>query len=90
MTNPLQDMIGEEVILDTGTPVVYVGTLLDVTEHAFVLEDADMHDFRDGHAKKEQYLAELAEGAVTVNRKRVVVLKATVISVSRLSDIVAD
>lgn len=90
MSDPLKDMIGREVILDTGTPVVYVGKLLDVTEHAFVLANADMHDFRDGHAKKEQYLAELAEGVVTVNRKQVVVLKTTVISVSRLSDIVAD
>ncbi len=90
MSDPLMEMISQEVILDTGTPVVYVGKLLTVTEHAFVLEDADMHDFRDGHAQKEEYLAELADGAVRVNRKQVVVLKATVISVSRLSDIVAD
>lgn len=89
MSDPLERMIGEEVILDTGTPIVYVGKLLDVTDHTFVLEDADMHDFRDGHAGKEQYLAELAEGAVTVNRRQVVVLKPTVISVSKLSDIVA-
>jgi hypothetical protein len=90
MSYPLAEMIGEDVILDTGTPVVYVGKLLDVTEHTFVLEDADMHDFRDGHVQKEQYLAELSGGEVTVNRKKVVVMRATVISVSKLSDIVAD
>jgi len=90
MADPLTEMIGSEVILDTGTPIIFVGKLLDVTEHTFVLEDADMHDFRDGHANREEYLAELAAGSLTVNRRQVVVLKPTVISVSKLSDIVAD
>lgn len=90
MSDPLEEMIGEEVILDTGQPIVYVGKLLGVTEYTFVLESADMHDFRDGHAKKEEYLAELYREGVTVNRRRVVVMRSAVISVSRLADIVAE
>ena len=63
---------------------------LDLTDSTFVLEDADMHDCRDGHANKEAYLAEAHEQGVTVNRRRVVVMRAAVISVSRLADIVTD
>ena len=41
-------MIGELVVLDTATPIIYIGTLVEVTDHTFVLNNADMHDCRDG------------------------------------------
>ena len=90
MSDPWKRLVGELVVLDTATPIVYIGKLLEVSEHTFVLEDADMHDCRDGHASKELYLAEARDEGVTVNRKQVVVLRAIVISVSGLADIVAE
>ena len=86
--DPLRRMIGEEVVLDTGSPIVYIGRLVEITEHTFVLEQADMHDCRDGHAKKERYLAEVKDEGVTVNRQRVVVMRSAIISASRVADIV--
>ena len=86
--DPLQRMIGELVVLDTATPIIYIGTLVEVTDHTFVLNDADMHDCRDGHANKEHYLADSHEGDVAVNRRNVVVMRSIVISVSRLADVV--
>ncbi len=90
MSDPLTKMIGQSVVLDTGTSIVYLGQLLEVTDVAFVLAEADMHDCRDGHADKEAYLAESLEDGVTVNRRQVVVMRRAVISVSLLADVVTD
>lgn len=90
MSETLKRLTGEVVVLDTGTPIVYIGRLIEVSDHTFVLEDADMHDCRDGHANKEEYLAEANQGHQSVNRRSVVVMRSVVISVSRLSDVVVD
>jgi hypothetical protein len=90
MSGPLEGMINEQVVLDTGTPIVYIGRLLEVTEAAFVLSDVDMHDCRDGHAHKEAYLAEVCSEGVTPNRRNIVVMRSAIISVSRLADVVID
>ena len=90
MSEPLRDLLNGIVVLDTTLPILYLGTLVEVTEHALVLESADMHDCRDGHANKEQYLLDAQRDGVAVNRKRIVVMRATVISVSRLEDIAVE
>ncbi len=90
MSDPLERMLNEVVVLDTMTPIVYIGTLMEITEHTFVLDQADMHDCRDGHANKEAYVAHTRGDEVSVNRRNVVVMRSIVISVSRLADVVAE
>jgi len=90
MGEPLERFLNEQVILDTATPIVYIGKLVQVAEQAFVLTDTDMHDFREGHAGKELYLAEASRDGITVNRRQVIVNRSAVISVSRLADVVTD
>jgi hypothetical protein len=90
MSDPLEGMLNEPVVLDTGTPIVYIGKLVEITEIAFVLTDVDMHDCRDGHALKEAYLAEVYSEGVTPNRRKIVVMRSAIISVSRLADVVID
>ncbi len=90
MCNPLISMINEQVVLDTGTPIVYLGTLEEVTDRTFVLTQADMHDCRAGHANQEEYLAQARTEGLAVNRRKVVVMRSAVISVSRLADIVVE
>ncbi len=90
MNDPLGQLLNEDVVLDTGSPIIYVGRLVEMTEHLFVLEQADMHDCRDGHAKKEHYLSEAHREGVTVNRRRVIVMRSAIISVSRLVDVISD
>jgi len=90
MSDPLEKMLNRQVVLDTGTPIVYIGTLREITAHALVLEEADMHDCRDGHAHKEMYLAEVHRDGLTVNRRHIVVMRSVVISVSRFEDVVAE
>ena len=90
MSDPFESLLNEMVVLDTASPIVYIGTLTEVSEHAFVLIDADMHDCRDGHANKELYLADTCRDGVTPNRRTIVVARAAVISVSPLADVVTD
>ena len=90
MSGPLERLLNEQVILDTATPIVYIGKLVGVSDHHFVLAETDMHDCRDGHANKELYLTEAHNEGVTVNRREVVVMRSFVISVSRLADVVAE
>ncbi len=90
MSDPLERMLHEVVVLDTVTPIVYIGKLLEITDLSFVLGSADMHDCRDGHANKEVYLAEAHSQGIAVNRRQVVVMRSSVISVSRLADVVVE
>ncbi len=90
MNDLLEHMLNETVVLDTDTPILYIGKLVEITERTFVLVDADMHDCRDGHANKEVYLAEIRRDGVAVNRRRVVVMRSVVISLSCLADIVVE
>lgn len=90
MGHPFEHMLNEQIVLDTGTPILYIGTLLEYTNDVFVLADADMHDCREGHANKEVYMAEAHNEGITVNRRNVVVMRSAIISVSRVTDIVVD
>jgi len=88
MDDPIERLIGEKVVLDTGTPIVYVGILREVSQHTFVLDEADLHDCRDGHSTTEVYVAQAAGGGVTANRNSIVVMRSVVISLSRLGDVI--
>lgn len=88
MQDPLQRLVGKQVVMDTATSIVYLGTLTEVTEAAFVLTDADVHDCRDGHATKEVYTAVACAEGVPVNRRTVYVARSFIMSVSALEDVV--
>lgn len=86
----LSALIGREVVLDTAGPWVFLGVLLAIDEHGFWLERADVHNVQEGHATREQYVAESGRDGIRVNRNRVFVLAQSVVSVSALSDVVKD
>lgn len=86
----MEGWIGREVVLDTAGPLVYLGTLSAVEEHGFLLERADVHNVDEGHATREQYIAECSRDGIRANRDRVFVLRQTVASVSVLVDVVND
>lgn len=88
--DPLSLLLHECVVLDTTTPIVYIGTLTEITDDVFVLLDADVHDCREGHASKEVYLAEAHREGVTPNRRRVIVVRSAVVSASTLADVVDE
>lgn len=86
----LQELIGQTVVLDTSGEIVYLGRMVDVDDTGVWLEDADVHDCGEGHAGKEYYVIESAHHGVRVNRRRVFVLRSSIMSVSGMSDIVTD
>ena len=90
MSELLERMLNETVVLDTATPILYIGELVEIADYALVLKDADMHDCRDGHANREAYLVEAAGEGVTPNRRSIIVTRSAVISVSRLGDVVVE
>ena len=90
MAGNLDELLGCEVVLDTGGPILYLGTLVSFDERGFWLEDADLHNCSEGHATREQYIAEAARDGIHANRKRILVSRQVVYSVSAMSDVVAD
>jgi len=90
VTEDLQRWIGKPVVLDTAGPILYLGVLSEVARTGFWLQQADVHDCRDGHASKEVYLHEARRDGITPNRARVFVLASSVMSVSALEDIRLD
>lgn len=83
-----QQMKGQEVILDVLGMFVYVGTLTDSSNHYYILENADVHDLRDSSTTRELYVLEAKKHGVRPNRKKVLVRKNEVISISLLADVI--
>ncbi len=90
LADVLKEFVGQPVVLDTATTVVYLGILRSVGPQGFWLENADIHDCRDGHAHKEVYVHEAKADGIRTNRKSVFVMRVAVMSVSALRDIVPE
>ncbi len=90
MSGSLDELVGCEVVLDTCGPTVYLGRLVSYDDRGFWLEGADFHNCSEGHATREQYIAESARDGIHVNRARIFVLRHAVYSVSAIADVVTD
>lgn len=85
-----EELIGQEVVLDTAGPLVYLGTLESVTGEGFWLRDADVHNRTEGHANNELYVIDACHQGIRANRRRVLVLRSAITSLSALSAVVLD
>lgn len=85
MSDDLKELIGQEVVLDTAGPIVYLGQLESIDESGFWLSGADFHNCNEGHATREQYIAESKIEGIHVNRERIHVFRHAVLSLSPLS-----
>lgn len=85
-----EPLIGQPVVLDTAGAILFLGTLRSVERDGFWLDSADMHDRDEGHATKELYVCEARRHGIRPNRKSLFVYRATVISISRLEDVIID
>jgi hypothetical protein len=84
----LQPLVGHTVVLDVAAPFVYLGTLRSINSSFIVLTDADVHDLRDSETTRELYLLSSAQDGVRRNRKQVTVRWDTVLSISKLDDVI--
>jgi hypothetical protein len=84
----LAGYVGQQVVLDTQGPLIYIGTLESIAPHYVMLVEADVHDRHDSRASKDLYLVDTRNLGVHVNRRRVLVMRAQIASVSLLSEVV--
>ena len=83
----LDALIGQVIVLDLASPFVCIGTLIAVDPAHFHLRDADLHDFRDSPATRENYVFDSVRLGIRRNRKAVLVGRADVIAITRFADV---
>jgi hypothetical protein len=83
----LEKLIGREVVVDVAAPYVYLGRLTGSDQRHLVLEDADVHDLRDTTTTRDLYVLDSRRHGVSANRRRVLVSRDQVVSISDLGDV---
>ena len=86
----LDELIGEKVVIDLRSQYVALGTLLRADELFLELKNADLHDLRDTDTTRENYVAESRTTGIKRNRKRLLLVRAEMVAVSRLEDVVDE
>ena len=86
----IDELIGEKVVIDLRSRYVGLGTLQRVDELFLELKNADLHDLRDTDTTRELYVAESQATGIKRNRKRVFVVRAEVVAIARLDDVVDE
>jgi hypothetical protein len=86
----ISELIGEKVVIDLRSPYVALGTLQRADELYLELKNADMHDLRDTDTTRELYVVESRATGIKRNRKKVFVIRAEVVAIARLEDVVDE
>lgn len=84
----LQELMGREIVIDVSSMFVYAGILVDEDDRYLVIESADVHDLRDASTTRELYLLDTRRYGVRTNRKRVLIRRDEIVSISALDDII--
>lgn len=87
-TDQLLEYRDHYVVVDTTSPYIYIGKLVDFSEHMLTLCDADVHDCRESMTMNEKYIMEAKKYGVRCNRHLVHIRFDKIISLSRLEDVV--
>jgi small nuclear ribonucleoprotein (snRNP)-like protein len=86
----LDEMMGQKVVVDLRGEFVCLGTLLRYDDHFLELRGADLHDLRDTDTTRELYVADSKATGIKRNRKRILLVRREVVSISRLEDVVDE
>lgn len=86
----LEAFIGRKVVIDLHGPYVCLGTLQGVDEQFLDLRNADLHDLRDTHTSRENYVAASRSTGIKRNRKRVLIVRSDVVALALLEDVVDE
>jgi small nuclear ribonucleoprotein (snRNP)-like protein len=84
----LEEFVNQRVVIDLRSEYVCLGTLLRIDEHFLELRNADLHDLRDTDTTRENYVAESLATGIKRNRRRLLLLRADVVAIARLEDVV--
>lgn len=86
----LDEFIGQKIVVDLRSTYVALGTLVHFDELHLELKNADLHDLRDTDTTRENYVAASLSTGIKRNRKRVLIVRADVVAISRLDDVVDE
>jgi hypothetical protein len=86
----LEEFIGQKVVIDLRSPYVCVGTLAGLDELHLEVRDADLHDLRDTHTSRENYIVSAVRTGIKRNRRTVHLARREVVAIARLKDVVED
>ena len=86
----LQELIGQQVVIDLRSEYVCLGTLTRADDHFLELKNADLHDLRDTDTTRELYVAESWATGIKRNRKRLLLVRREVVAITRLEDVVGE
>lgn len=83
----LEAYLGQQVVVDTRSTYIILGTLTAIAPDCLTLENVDVHDTTDGHSTKDHYIMESHKLGIRTNRRAAKVRTAEIISVSLLRDV---
>jgi small nuclear ribonucleoprotein (snRNP)-like protein len=86
----LDEFVNQKVVVDLRSHYVCLGTLVRYDEQWLELRNADLHDFRDTDTSRENYIAASCATGIKRNRKRVLLVRAEMVAVSRMEDVVDE
>ena len=85
----LDEYLEQKVVIDLRSSFVCLGTLVGIDDRHLELLDADLHDLRDTHTSRENYVAAAKATGIKHNRKRLLIVRDEVVAIARLKDVVA-
>ncbi|MBI4613220.1 MAG: hypothetical protein HY720_06375 [Planctomycetes bacterium] len=84
----LAPFVGQNVVVDTATPLVYIGRLTEARGDVLLLADVDVHDRSESQTSKEVYVMEAKKLGIKANRRSVIVRSDVVVSISLLDEVI--
>jgi hypothetical protein len=83
----LEEFLEHKVVIDLRSPFVCLGTLTRVDDAYLEMRDADLHDLRDTHTSRENYVAAAKATGIKHNRKRLLLVRSEIVAIARLKDV---
>jgi hypothetical protein len=81
------EFLNQVVVIDAVSQFVFAGTLVGGDHRYLFLADADVHDLRDSKTNRDEYVVALRRFGIRANRRRVLVSRDQIVSLSLLSDV---
>lgn len=86
----MEEYLNQKVVVDLRAEYVALGTLKRYDDTFLELRNADLHDLRDTHTSRENYVAAAVATGIKRNRKKVLIRWTEVVAVSRAEDVVDE
>ncbi|MBM4034449.1 MAG: hypothetical protein FJ291_22110 [Planctomycetes bacterium] len=83
----LEPYLGQQVVIDTRSSYIILGTLTAIANDFLTLENVDVHDTSDASSTKDHYIMESHKLGLRTNRRGAKVRTAEIIAVSLLRDV---